>query len=35
MPNLNNIWINPQTHVISDDGETAMIEVTGMLCEWG
>ena len=35
MPSLRNIWINPETHVVSDDGEQAVIEVSGMLCEWG
>jgi len=35
MPSLNNLWVNPQTHVQSDDGEIAVIEVTGLLCEWG
>jgi len=35
MPSLKNIWINPQTRVINDDGQIASIEVSGMLCEWG
>ncbi len=35
MPSLKNVWVNPQTHIVSDDGETAVVEVTGMICEWG
>ena len=35
MPSLKNIWVNPQTQITEDDGETAIIEVSGMVCEWG
>jgi len=35
MPSRKNIWINPKTQVSADDGQTAIIEVSGMLCEWG
>lgn len=35
MPSIKNVWVNPQTRFVSDDGETAVIEVTGMICEWG
>ena len=35
MPSLKNVWVNPQTRVLDDNGQTAVIEVSGMLCEWG
>lgn len=35
MPSLKNIWVNPTTKIVSDDGETAILEVSGLLCEWG
>lgn len=35
MPSLKNIWVNPKTKIIRDDGETSVIEVSGMICEWG
>ena len=35
MPSLKNLWVNPKTRVIADDGQTAIVEVDGMLCEWG
>ena len=35
MPSLKNIWINPQAHVVTDTGQQAIVEVSGMLCEWG
>ncbi len=35
MPSLKKVWVNPKTRVLEDDGETAVIEVEGMLCEWG
>jgi hypothetical protein len=35
MPSLKNIWINPQARVVDADGQTAIVEVSGMLCEWG
>lgn len=35
MPSFKNIWVNPKTHVLEDDGQTAIVEVSGMLCEWG
>ena len=35
MPSIKNVWVNPQTRLVGDDGETAVIEVTGMICEWG
>ena len=34
MPSLKNLWVNPKARILRDDGETAVIEVTGMLCEW-
>jgi hypothetical protein len=35
MPSLRNLWVNPKTRVVDDDGQTAIVEVDGMLCEWG
>jgi hypothetical protein len=35
MPSLKNVWVNPQTRVLDDDGQIAVVEVSGMLCEWG
>ena len=35
MPSLKNVWIDPEARIVSDDGQTALVEVTGMLCEWG
>ena len=35
MPSLKNVWVNPQTRMLDDDGQTAAIEVSGMLCEQG
>ena len=35
MPSLKNVWVDSKAQLISDTGETAVIEVTGMLCEWG
>jgi hypothetical protein len=35
MPTLRNVWVNPRARLIRDNGEIAVVEVTGMLCEWG
>jgi len=35
MPSLKNIWINPRARVLTDDEQTVIVEVSGMLCEWG
>jgi hypothetical protein len=35
MPSIKNIGQYPETNVVSDDGATAILEVSGMLCEWG
>jgi len=35
MPSIKNIGQYPETNVVSDDGTTTIIEVSGMLCEWG
>jgi len=35
MPSLKNLTTYPAARVLSDDGETAVVAVSGMLCEWG
>jgi hypothetical protein len=35
MPSFKNVWVNPKTCVLEDDGQIAIVEVSGMLCEWG
>jgi hypothetical protein len=35
MPSLKNVWVNPQARLLADDGQIAVVEVSGMLCEWG
>jgi hypothetical protein len=35
MPSLKNVWIDPTARIVHDDDEMTVVEVTGMLCEWG
>ncbi len=34
MPSLKNVWMDPKTRKLKDDGEAATVDVSGMLYEW-